>query len=334
MVSEALDLYKKAEKVCKGSSGFWSFISGGPDYDEAIQLYVQAANQFKILKMWSKGVECFNKAGDLSIKQGDTGSAANYYMECGNITKKENIRNSIEHYTKAIDLYNKSGRFSQSGKLYKVIAEAFEMDFMYKESLEYYKKAAEMYDMDEYSKSAYSACILKYADLVSLSYDNSYSGSMREVSGNGDSMKYIYEAITIYESEAKKALQNSLIKYNSKEYLFKAFLIVLSMNDLVDAEIKWDKYCGVDSSFCGTPQGQFLEAMLKLIKRKQNTSISEDEDTNEKIVNDFSKILEEYNNIYPVDDWKVHFLTIIKKNLARSNISIKQQIENNQIDLT
>ncbi|KAJ1609450.1 putative vesicle fusion protein [Cryptosporidium canis] len=323
-MEEAQELCRKAEKAGKGSIGFFSsLLSGGPDYDGAIQLYAEAGNKFKILKAWREGCESFCRAAELSVKQNDLVTASNYYTECGNIMKRLDLQKAIPYFSKAVDLYNKNGRFSQSGKLYKNIAEALESDFQYLECCEYYKKAADMFDMDEYSKTAYSSCILKYADNFSLC-----SGRSSEASG-------LLEAVEIYEKEARKALGNSLIKYNAKEYLFKAYLIVLSMEDVVDAQIKWEKYSSTDQSFSTSPQGKLCRSILDIMERRQNSTGGEGNDLdNNKFVEDFSALIEEYNNIYPIDDWKVHFLSAIKKNLARIPMNTVEKAENNEFDLT
>ncbi|OII72459.1 uncharacterized protein cubi_00454 [Cryptosporidium ubiquitum] len=335
-MEEAQELFRRAEKAGKGSTGFFSsLLSGGPDYDGAIQLYIEAGNKFKILKAWMEGCECFSKAAELSLKQNDLVTASNYYTECGNIMKRSDLQKAIPYFLKAVDLYNKNGRFSQSGKLYKSIAESLESDFQYVECCEYYKKAADMFDMDEYSKTAYSSCILKYADNFSLSSNESLDHSVSKFGKDAPGVSGLLEAVEIYEKEAKKALSNSLIKYNAKEYLFKAFLIILSLEDSVDAQIKWEKYSSIDQSFCTSPQGKLCRSILDIMERRQNSIGEENDDLDKnKFVEEFTGLIEEYNNIYPVDDWKVHFLSIIKKNLARIAMNLMEKAENNEFDLT
>ncbi|KAH8740175.1 hypothetical protein FG386_001836 [Cryptosporidium ryanae] len=328
-MEEAQEIFRRAEKASRGSSGFLSsFFSGGPDYDNAIQLYLESGNKYKMLKSWVESCECFNRAADLSLKQNDFIGASNYYTECGNIMKRTNLQKSIPYYLKAVELYNKSGRFSQSGKLFKDIAESLENEYRYEESCEYYKKAADLFDMDEYRKSAYSSCILKYADIVSLCVSEQNDASNL-------STDKLYESMKIYEEEAKKALGNSLIKYNAKEYLFKSFLIVLSLDDPVDAQIKFDKYSNIDQSFRGSQQGKLCSSILGILEKKQKPS-DEQEDSlyRNSLVEEFTQVIEEYNSIYPFDDWKVHFLSIVKKNLSKVNINITEKTENNEFDLT
>lgn len=337
-MEEAQELFRRAEKAGRGYTGFFSSLfSGGPDYDGAIQLYAEAGNKFKILKAWTESCECFSRAAELSQKQSDSVTASSHFTECGNIMKRSDMQKAIPYFLKAIDLYNKNGRFSQSGKLYKGIAESFESDFQYSECCDYYKKAADMFDMDEYSKTAYSSCILKYADNSSLCCSESLSrpapgsdkgAAAQETSG-------LQEAVEIYEKEAKKALGNSLIKYNAKEYLFKAFLIMLSMEDVVDAQIKWEKYSSIDQSFCTSPQGKLCRSILDIMESRQNSVGEEDECLNKsRFVEEFTGLIEEYNNIYPVDDWKVHFLSVIKRNLAKIPMNVIEKEENNEFDLT
>ncbi|SBS86456.1 SNAP protein (soluble N-ethylmaleimide-sensitive factor attachment protein), putative, partial [Plasmodium malariae] len=64
-------------------------------------------------------------------------------------------------------MYAAIGRFSNCGKCEKNIAEIYEDLYDYNNALEYYKKAAYYFEMDEYSKSIYTQCIVKYAELNS-----------------------------------------------------------------------------------------------------------------------------------------------------------------------
>lgn len=48
------DFLEEAQKKLKGSTGFLgSIFGGGSKVDEAIDLYVRAANSFKIAKKWN-----------------------------------------------------------------------------------------------------------------------------------------------------------------------------------------------------------------------------------------------------------------------------------------
>ena len=50
MADGARAIVKKAEQKMKGSGGIMAFLGGGPNYAEANDMYVQAANQFKLAK--------------------------------------------------------------------------------------------------------------------------------------------------------------------------------------------------------------------------------------------------------------------------------------------
>lgn len=84
----------------------------------------------------------------------------------------------INCYLSAISLYDKSGHFGQSGKLYKVLAEKYTSEGKYNNAIDYYKKSADSFSLDEYSKSNYSQVIMTYAELIAQ-YQESYFEAMK-----------------------------------------------------------------------------------------------------------------------------------------------------------
>jgi len=88
------ELVKKAEAKLKG--GMMSFLTGGPRYDEAIDLYNQAANQYKLSKEWQEAANCFIQCAYCAEKSGSSSDEANYLMEAGNVLKKVSTSQAAE----------------------------------------------------------------------------------------------------------------------------------------------------------------------------------------------------------------------------------------------
>merc|ERR1711908_93418 len=165
MADQARALCQQAERKLKG--GFMSVLTGGPRYDEAMDLYHQAANQYKLAKAWQEAGNCFIQCAYCANKAGSGTDEATNFMEAGHVLKKISTKDAVENYEKAIAIYNTAGRFNQSAKLLVFIAEIYEAESVSgSHAKEYYKRAAELFDMDDHGKSNLSKCHLKVAEFA------------------------------------------------------------------------------------------------------------------------------------------------------------------------
>ncbi len=91
-MSEADSLMQKAEKKASSSGGFMSSIfSGGTTskLEEAADLYVQAANQYRLQKRMREAGSAFEKAAALQIKTDEADDAANTFVEAYKCFRKD-----------------------------------------------------------------------------------------------------------------------------------------------------------------------------------------------------------------------------------------------------
>jgi|EP00927_Polykrikos_kofoidii_P055508 alpha-soluble NSF attachment protein len=276
-------LVQQAEQKLKG--GFLSFLTGGPKYDEACELYQQAANQYKLAKEWNEAANCFVQCAFCSKESGSQNDEANFYVEAGSVLKKVSSAEAVEQFEKAIGLLSLSGRFQQSGKLLVQVAELFEAERLtHKEAKEYYKRAAEMFELVDHGKSDLTKCNLKVAE---------YSAK------DGD----INEAIKIFESEGEKALQNTLLQYNAKEHFLRAGILHLVNGDSVTASMANEKYRMLDPRFASSREGELLQGLTEAFEGND--------------LDAFLDKLQAYDQITRLDAWKTDFL--VKVQQAMSN---------------
>lgn len=278
-------LCHEAEKRIS-SHGFLSFFTGGPNYDAAADLFVQAANKYKLDKQWEKAAETFARAAHACEKAGDTTRQASLLVDAGHCAKKYSSQGAAKWYTAAGDIYNHAGRFGQSAKMMKSIADLFEEEADQYQAMTYYKKASEFFDMDEYGKSQYTACILKYAELTSQLQNN------------------LSEAIKIFETEGEKALRNSLMQFGAKDHFFKAGILRLAQGDMVDVKIAIKKYEELDPRFASSREGKLFRNLVAAL----------DEGNQDQFV----AAIQDYDNVTRLDPWRVHFLYKVKETLGHS----------------
>eukprot|EP00918_Siedleckia_nematoides_P013768 GHVU01029964.1.p1 GENE.GHVU01029964.1~~GHVU01029964.1.p1 ORF type:complete len:325 (-),score=65.32 GHVU01029964.1:2607-3581(-) len=284
---EARDLIKQAEKKCQGG-GFFAMLGGsGPNYDEACHLYQQASNKYKLSNDWQQATECILRCVELQKKMKETSRQATLMMEAGNLAKKYSSDESVRLHTKAIELLNECGRFSQSAKTMKGIAEIQLSEGKHLDAMQSFKKAADYFNMDDFGKSQHTQCILKYAELAAQ-HDRKYD-----------------EAIKIFEAEAEKAVASNLIQFNAKEYLLKAGILRLCVGDTVDINLSLENYSDLDPRFSSSREGKLFANLCSAFE-----------------ANDLEKFvgsIREYDSISRLDAWKVAMLSIVKTGLSSAD---------------
>jgi len=288
-------LVAKADQKLKG--GMFSFLSGGPNWDEASELYQQAANQFKLAKDWQEAAKCFAQCGYCAQKSGSPTDEANFYNEAGNVLKKVSTAEAVEQYEKAIAFYSAAGRFQQSGKLLLSIGELYEAErLQHKEAMDYFKRAAEMFELDDHGKSNYSKCILKVAEYAAK-----------------DGPSGLQEAIKIFEDEGSKALQNNLLQYGAKDHFFRAGILHLVVGDTVTVNLAVERYQSLDPRFAGSREGELLVRLAEAFENRD--------------VDIFVDKLGEYDAVTKLDAWKTDFLVKVKEAMAPSGANAVEGVD-------
>ena len=113
--------------------------------DEAKDLFVQAANCFKLAKDFDQAVACYQRCIECEESEND---CAPHYKDAANCVKESDLDKYVELTKKAIDLYALSGRQSTAATMAKECAMLLDEQYDYEGALEMYEKAAQMYEMD------------------------------------------------------------------------------------------------------------------------------------------------------------------------------------------
>ncbi|KAH0481563.1 MAG: uncharacterized protein KVP18_001375 [Porospora cf. gigantea A] len=242
-MSKAVNLIQQAEKKAKGHA--FSFLSGGPKYDEAADLYKKAGNVYKLEKSWSLAAECFFKASGCHEANDDRISQMQMLTEAYTTANRVSRSEADVYFNLVVRLNNDHGRFAQNAKMYKTQAEQLEKDGDQRGAMVAFKEAARFFEMDDYGKSNYSQCIVQYAQ---------YKAQL-----DGD----VDEAIRIFEKEAEKCLENNLLQFNAKEHFLKAGLLVLSKGDAITASVSYDQYTSLDPRFEQSGEGRLMRGLTE-----------------------------------------------------------------------
>lgn len=283
---KGMQLMQEADKKLKSSKGFFgslmaSFGGGSPKQEEAADLYVRAANAFKMAKKWQLAGEAFCKAAELQLALGSKHEGATHYVDAGNCYRKGDANEAVRCMQKAIEIYTDMGRFTIAAKHHITVAEIFESELVdIEKAIANYEQAADYYKGEESNSSA-NKCLSKVAE---------YSAQLEN-----------YEkAIEIYEQLGMYAMDNSLLKYSAKDHFFKACVCHMCV-DLVNAQLSLQKYEDMFPAFSESRECKLVKNLLKACEEEN--------------VDGFTEALREFDSISRLANNLTSMLLKVKKQL-------------------
>uniref|UniRef100_A0A8C8K3V7 Alpha-soluble NSF attachment protein n=1 Tax=Oncorhynchus tshawytscha TaxID=74940 RepID=A0A8C8K3V7_ONCTS len=297
---EALTLMAEADKKMKSSRGFGTLFGGSSrKYEEACDIYVRAANMFKMAKNWSgkiwlelnsghlelQGVwaagNAFSQAAHLHLQMDNKLDGAINFLDAGNAFKKTDPQEAINCLNQAIEIYTDMGRFTIAAKHHISIAEIYESELLdVDKAICHYEQAADYYKGEE-SKSAANKCLLKVA---------TYTAQLEQYQ----------KAIDIYEQIGTYAMDSVLLKYGAKDHFFKAALCHFCV-DMLNARLSVQRYEDMFPAFSDARE-------CKLVKKLLDAYEEQDVDA-------FTDAVKDFDSISRLDQWNTTMLLRIKKQI-------------------
>lgn len=280
---KGMELLAQADKKAKSPAGFFgSFFGGGSSrMEEAADLYVRAANSFKMAKKWSAAGNAFCEAAQCQMKQQSKHESASSYVEAANCFRKADPNEAVKCLMKGVDIFTDMGRFTIAAKHHMTIAEIYETDIMdLDQAIEHYGHAGDYYKGEESTSSA-NKCWLKVAQ---------YSAQQEKYS----------KAIEIYEQVGQTSMDNQLLRYGAKDYFFKA-AICRMCQDIEDADVNLAKYKDIFPAFGDTREFKLCQKLIECV-RDHNADA-------------FGEAVREYDSISRLDQWYTTMLLRVKKSI-------------------
>jgi len=240
-MTNADQLIAKAEKKASSSGGWFS--SSSSKYEEAADLYQQAANAYKVDKKWRESGMAFEKEADCRIKSGEPNDAINAYHNAAKSFKKSDPEAAVSSLHQCIQLLIKAGNFRQAADREKEIAEVFDQDNLDPlRARDSFVRAGDWYKQEEANATA----------------NTMYSKAAERSADVGDYAK----AIELYEQVGDWSLGNSLTKYSVKDYWLRAALCSIAMGDLVTTNRLLSTFAQKDVTFPSTREYQFASSVM------------------------------------------------------------------------
>ncbi|KAK0372876.1 alpha-soluble NSF attachment protein [Colletotrichum limetticola] len=304
MAQDPRALLQKADKTLSSAGGGFSFFGGREEkYQNAADLYMQAANAFKMQKLsqsfpvpllqmpfffatfheTSKNREAgqaFEKAAQVqttNLKEPD--DAANTLVDAFKAYRKDDPEAAVRCLEVAVTQYCSKGNFRRAAGHKEALGELFETELGdSKRALESYEAAAGWYEGDNAAALA-NKLWLKVADVASLEGD-------------------YYKAIENYEKVAAVSINNNLMKYSVKDYFLRAGICHLATGDMVAARRAVEKYADMDPGFANQRESMLLNDLLAAVEGGNQE--------------EFTDKLFQYDQVSKLDKWKTTMLVRVK----------------------
>ncbi|XP_076131384.1 N-ethylmaleimide-sensitive factor attachment protein, alpha a isoform X2 [Alosa pseudoharengus] len=249
--------------------------------EDACDMYVRAANMFKMAKNWNAAGNAFCKAARLYLRVDNKLNAAVSFIDAGNAFKKSDPEEAVKCLGQSIEIYTDMGRFTIAAKHHVTTAEIYESELLdIEKAVAQYEQAADYYKMEE-ATSAGNKCLMKVA---------TYAAQLEQYQ----------RAIEIYEQIGTYAMDSTLLKYGAKDYFFKAALCHFCV-DMLNAKLAIQRYEEMFPAFSDSRE-------CKLVKKLLNAHEEESVDA-------YTDAIKEFDSITKLDQWQTTMLLRIKKTI-------------------
>lgn len=281
-------LIAEAEKLAKPQTGFFSLFGGSSSYrlEEATDLYIQAANTYRLSKDFGLAGLQFLKAAELQSQLNNHNDVANNLIEAYKCFKSVSPSDAIDALSRAIHIFlTQNGQFRRAANFQMDLAELYEQTGDVENATQSYEKAGDYFSTD-HAEALSNKAFLKCADL------NAALGAYRK-------------ARDLYDGIIKNLLGNNLTKWNLKEYFLKNILCTLCMDDVVDAQKRLDGFCEEEPSWPSTREYKLVLDILASIESGD--------------VQAFSDTVYEYDQFTKLDKLKTQMLLKIKNSVVEND---------------
>ncbi|KAH9950395.1 vesicular-fusion protein SEC17 [Amylocystis lapponica] len=146
--SPAQNLIEKADKKANSSTGWFS--SSSTKFEEAGDLYQQAANAFKIDKLFREAGDAHAREAECREKSQETNEAANAWWNAAKAYKRGHPELAIQALTHTITHLTQGGRFRQAADREKEIGQIYLQELNeLRKACESFERAGEWYAQED-----------------------------------------------------------------------------------------------------------------------------------------------------------------------------------------
>ncbi|KAL8734723.1 MAG: hypothetical protein Q9181_003112 [Wetmoreana brouardii] len=284
MAQDPRALLQKADKAAQSAGGGFSFFGGRTDkYENAADLYTQAANAFRMQKQGKEAGQAFERAASIQTSRlSEPDDAANSLTEAYKSYRKSDPEDAARVLSQAITHYTSKGNFRRAATNQQNLAEIYEIELQdNKRAVEAYDTAAGWFESDN-AEALANKLWLKVGDLAALQGD-------------------YYKSVEMYEKVAKSSVSNNLMKWSVKDYFLKAGICHLASGDTVATSRALESYRDLDPTFPSTREHQLLVDLAEAVEQGDQEA--------------FADKLFQYDQLSKLDKWKTTLLLRVKEGI-------------------
>lgn len=283
--TKADKLLAQADK--KANKFDWFGLSKSQNMGDAAELYSKAAAQYKILKEYAKAGECYEKAAKCNMGADNEIEAKQCWRDAGKCFRHVDYKRAISAYKHAIQFNLDANRFGQAAKLEEEIGDMLAEDDHFDEAIQAYEQSADYYGAENDNGNK-NKRLLKVAHMCGKA-------------------KRWEKAIKIFEDTAKSSVDNNLLRWKVKEYLFKCMLLQINLKCDEDAtkKVDWKSVGMINERYCDVSDIYASSRECKLI-----VNILETMPTN---IQDFKDSIAAHDKISRLDAWCTQLLLGIQE---------------------
>ncbi|KAL8679495.1 MAG: hypothetical protein Q9186_004218 [Xanthomendoza sp. 1 TL-2023] len=284
MAQDPRALLQKAEKAAQGAGGGFSFFGGRTEkWENAADLFTQAANAFRMQKQGTEAGAAFERAAHIQTNNlSEPDDAANSLTEAYKSYRKSSPQDAARVLSLAINHYTSKGNFRRAATNQQNLAEIYEVEIGDDtKALEAYEVAAGWFEGDN-AEALANKLFLKVGDLAAIS---------------GDYQK----AVEHYEKVARSSVSSNLMKWSVKDYFLKAGICHLASGDTVATSRALETYRDLDPTFPSTREHQLLVDLAEAVEQGDQEM--------------FADKLFQYDQLSKLDKWKTTLLLRIMEGI-------------------
>ncbi|KAL8736425.1 MAG: hypothetical protein Q9166_000217 [cf. Caloplaca sp. 2 TL-2023] len=284
MAQDPRALLQKADKAAQGAGGGFSFFGGRTEkWENAADLYTQAANAFRMQKQGTEAGQAFERAASIqNSKLSEPDDAANSLTEAYKSYRKPSPQDAARVLSQAITHYTTKGNFRRAATNQQNLAELYEVEVGdEKAALEAYEVAAGWFEGDN-AEALANKLFLKVGDLAAV-------------------VEEYQKAVEQYEKVARSSVSNNLMKWSVKDYFLKAGICHLASGDTVATSRALDSYRDLDPTFPSTREHQLLVDLAEAVEQGDQEM--------------FADKLFQYDQLSKLDKWKTTLLLRVKEGI-------------------
>ncbi|CAD6584013.1 MAG: vesicular-fusion protein S17 [Tremellales sp. Tagirdzhanova-0007] len=278
--SNAEDYLDRAEKKASSSVGW--FGSSSNKWEEAGDLFAQAANAFKVEKRWTQSGQAFEREAACRQHANENNDAMNAFHNAAKSYKKSDPEAAVSSLHQAIKLLVQAGNFRQAADREKEIAGVYAQDGLdIAKARDSFVRAGDWYKQEDANATA-NQC---YQQAAELSAD----------------LQDFPRSMELYQIVADWSLTSALTKYSVKEYWLRAALCSMAMGDLVTTQRLLEVFGHKDVTFPSTREAKFAQELMGACEEAD--------------VERFQNAVYQYDQVTKLDNFKTGVLLRIKKAL-------------------